>query len=73
MHTICTYICTYVLCEQDAFCPYIIFTRSVVKLQDGSVSDISDIHLLSDDSHVLVVGNRGFSLYQLQSQVYTLE
>ena len=37
---------------------------SVYRCKDASVSAISDIHLSADDSHMLVVGAQGFSLYE---------
>ena len=37
---------------------------SVYWCKDASVSAISDIHLSADDSHMLVVGTWGFSLYE---------
>ena len=37
---------------------------SVFRFKDASVSAVSDIHLATDDSHMLVVGAQGFSLYE---------
>ena len=37
---------------------------SVFRFKDACVSAVSDIHLATDDSHMLVVGAQGFSLYE---------
>ena len=65
-HIVYNYIYVFKLCMDIVYnSAYVDHPKcSVFRFKDASVSAVSDIHLATDDSHILVVGAQGFSLYE---------